>query len=105
MKTVNHWSDCAQHNEPATPNEECNCGGDAPVCSVEDAMNVLTQAMKTDPDYAHGWHCNIAVMCADAIHADESESVDHDMAHRMSNDGASRFMKLCFDVDTKGINK
>ena len=24
---IAHKSDCAQHNEPAYPNEACNCGG------------------------------------------------------------------------------
>ena len=24
---IEHWSDCAVHNEPATPNGDCNCGG------------------------------------------------------------------------------
>ena len=30
MKTGNHWSDCALHNEPAMPAGECNCGANAP---------------------------------------------------------------------------
>lgn len=29
---VEHWSDCAQHNEPAEPNGPCNCGGFMRVC-------------------------------------------------------------------------
>ena len=48
-------------------------------------------------------------MCADAIDADWGESdadskdaFTFDDAHRIGNDAASRFMKLCFDVDTKG---
>ena len=30
MTTGEHWSDCAQHNEPAMPSGPCDCGGDAP---------------------------------------------------------------------------
>lgn len=26
-KTVEHWSDCAVHSEPAYPKGECDCGG------------------------------------------------------------------------------
>jgi hypothetical protein len=26
-KELQHWSDCAVHNEPAFPAGECNCGG------------------------------------------------------------------------------
>jgi hypothetical protein len=74
---------------------------------IKEAMDVIRQAMIDDDpsspgSYAHSWHCNIAVMCADAIHADHSESLTSSDAHRISNDAASRFMKLCFDVETSG---
>ena len=73
---------------------------------IEQAMKVLADAMQ-DTDigsYAHAWHCNIAMMCHDAIiDADlevdcEGEKID---AHKVGNDAASRFMKLFFDVETK----
>lgn len=76
---------------------------------IEQAMNVLKQAMINDEpsvigSYAHTWHCNIAMMCYDAI-AMMSEKNDEpfntDDAHAIGNDAASRFMKLCFDVETK----
>ena len=73
------------------------------------AMDTLRQAMKADPDYAHSWHCNIAIMCYDAIGAarekvpgataDDTQA--HIDAHSVGNDAASRFMELCFDVETK----
>lgn len=53
-------------------------------------MNDLKQEMKNDPDYAWGWHCNIACLLLD-------EGVDHSKA----NNRAASFMKLAFDVDTK----
>lgn len=28
---VQHWSDCASHNEPAVPAKPCNCGGFTPI--------------------------------------------------------------------------
>lgn len=56
---------------------------------VEEAMKTMKQAMKSDPDFAWSWHCNIAMMCKDA-----------GATHKISNFGAARFMKLAFDVDT-----
>jgi hypothetical protein len=58
--------------------------------TIEEAFNVLKDAMKKDIDYARGWHANISICCQDA-------GVDR----KAANDGASRFMKLCFDVDIK----
>ena len=79
---------------------------------IAEAMEVLRQAMIDDNpselgSYAHAWHCNIAMMCYDAIKAHDVELFDmdsaemsHEDAHKVGNDAASRFMKLCFDVET-----
>lgn len=72
---------------------------------VREAFGTIKQAMKDDNpskpgSYAHSWHCNVAMMCADAIQEGCPELASHD-AHRIGNDAATRFMKLCFDVDTK----
>ena len=74
---------------------------------VKEAFETIKQAMIDDNpskqgSYAHSWHCNIAMMCADAIisAADEQDCFVFD-AHKIGNDAASRFMKLCFDVETK----
>ena len=77
---------------------------------VQDAMKVIKQAMIDDDpsksgSWAHSWHCNIAMMCYDAILEDDKErpemfKVSHSAAHKIGNDAASRFMKLCFDVET-----
>jgi len=52
--------------------------------------------------YAHTWHRNLAMTCYEAMHAEYSVVGDmiHNDMHRVANDAASRFMKLCFDVDT-----
>jgi len=73
---------------------------------VKEAFETIRQAMIDDEpekpgSYAHSWHCNIAMMCADAIHDDDTESLTWEDAHRIGNEAASRFMKLCFDVETK----
>lgn len=57
--------------------------------TTKEAFAVLAEALKEDNNFAHGWHCNIAMSCYDA-----------GATHKVANEGASRFMKLCFDVDT-----
>ena len=74
--------------------------------TVEQAMNRLKLEMQDTElgSYAHSWHCNIAMMCSDAIANktyDAPYGYDHALTHKISNDAASRFMKLCFGVDTK----
>lgn len=59
---------------------------------VHRAMGMLKEAMGKDPDYARGWHCNIACMAQDA-----------GVSHEISNQAASRFMKLAFNVETSDI--
>lgn len=75
---------------------------------VAEAFEIIKKAMKDDNpsepgSYAHSWHCNIAMMCQDAIEHErmmnEGGIID---SHNVGNDAASRFMKLCFDVETKG---
>jgi hypothetical protein len=76
---------------------------------TEEAFEIIKQAMIDDnPEkvgsYAHSWHCNIAMMCYDAMSDAASktdEPFNHGDAHKIANDAASRFMKLCFNVETK----
>ena len=73
--------------------------------TVAEAMEVIKKAMADDSpaeqgSYAHSWHCNIAMMCYDAIIDELGDSVPFD-ALKIANNGASRFMKLCFGVETK----
>ena len=64
--------------------------------TIEQAMNRLKQAMVDEPDYAYGWHANIAMSVYDECTADTS----HDDAHRIGNAAATRFMSICFDTKT-----
>jgi len=74
---------------------------------VAKAFHTIKAAMKKDcPEepgsYAHSWHCNIAMAVYDSFgNEPELQVISHEAAHSMSNEAASRFMKLCFDVDTK----
>jgi hypothetical protein len=75
---------------------------------IAEAMEVIKQAMIDDGpselgSYAHSWHCNIAMVCYDAIRVGElpvDDKIQHNYAHAISQDAARRFMKLCFDVET-----
>lgn len=57
--------------------------------TTKEAMDHLRAALQSDPDYAWGWHCNIAMAAFD-------EGLDRGAANR----AAARFMKNCFGVDT-----
>lgn len=70
--------------------------------TIEQAINRLKKAMQDGDDYTYGWHANIAMSCVDAM-MEVKEKVAFDSYsdfHRAANEGASRFMKICFDADT-----
>ena len=64
------------------------------------AIETLSKALSVDPNYAQGWHDNIAMVCYDAIYDVLGEAADHDTACEIANNAASRFMKLAFHVET-----
>lgn len=57
-------------------------------------MGQLRAALQSDPDYAWGWHCNIAMAAFD-------EGLDREAANR----AAARFLKNCFGIDTEQRSK
>jgi hypothetical protein len=59
-----------------------------PVQPVPAAIKTVVKAMQADPDYAWGWHCNIAMAFVDA-----------GGDHYTGNQGAARFMKMLADVE------
>jgi hypothetical protein len=63
---------------------------------VARAFMVLTRAMRSDPDYAWSWHCNIAMSFYDVALLIEPSAE----RHKVSNEAAARFMKQCFGADT-----
>ena len=72
---------------------------------VRRAFNVIKAEMCRDNhdtvnSWASAWHCNIAMMCYDAILASNKNQLGHETALEIGNDAASRFMQLCFDVKT-----
>lgn len=60
----------------------------AAALAVPEAMRVVTAAMRSDPEYAWSWHCNVAMAFVD-------EGGDHAMA----NHAAARFMRLLANVE------
>ena len=73
---------------------------------IKEAMDVIKKAMVDDKpgdrgSYAHSWHCNLAMAFYDAIPENPSVwKIDDGEKLRVCNEGARKFMKLCFDVDT-----
>lgn len=59
----------------------------------QNAFNALKQQLHHDAGMAWSWHCNIAMAVVDA----GTNTADD---HRLGNEGAARFMRLCFDVNT-----
>lgn len=58
--------------------------------TTKQAFDTLTQALRDNQWFAWLWHCDIVMAAVD-------EKVDRDTANRI----AAKFMKRCFDVDTK----
>ena len=72
--------------------------------TVGQAMEVIRAEIAKDCEpgsYAHGWHCNIAMMCHDAMVEAKVSTESTSSCREVSNDAASRFMNLCFGVETK----
>lgn len=65
-----------------------------------DAINCLSEAFGAAPDYAHGWHCNIAMCFVDAFPKDAG--VDYTTIHAAANDAAERFMFAAFGARNTG---
>ena len=69
---------------------------------VQAAFNVIKQAMVDDNpseqgSYAHAWHCLVSTSVYDEL----PDHIRSTSRSRIGNGVATRFMKICFDVDTK----
>lgn len=56
---------------------------------VRSSMQTLVAALKTDPDYAWTWHCNVAMA-----------ALDEGLGHYEANKAAARFMSWLAQIDT-----
>lgn len=56
---------------------------------ISDAWAVLRAAINEDPEYAWGWHCNLAMPIMDAI----------GVSHEQANTAAATLMHHLFDCD------
>jgi len=63
---------------------------------IKTAIGILSTAIKDDDSYARGWHANLAMAFYDSIN---EKCIDNDIKHCWCNEGATRFMKLLFNVD------
>jgi len=69
-------------------------------------MKVLTENMQDVAvgSYAHSWHCCVAMSVYDELDSAPWVSLSEEgekERHKTANAAASRFMRLCFGVDTK----
>ena len=64
---------------------------------VKEAMETLKAAFEADPDYAHSWHCNLAMAFYDAM---DENCIDENCKMVWTNAGAARFMAAAFDIKT-----
>ena len=70
----------------------------ARLADTKTVMDTLSKKLKEDKEYAHAWHCNLAMSFSDAI--PEDFKITNESLYEIRNEGARKFMKLCFDVDT-----
>lgn len=95
-----------EQNELADPKEGWKTGlvypsvdDDETVVMEDPPIDRLKLQMQEDSDYAHSWHCNVAMAIYDSFIDDK---MNEGMLHRLSNKAASRFMKSAFGVETSG---
>jgi len=67
--------------------------------SVANALATLKKALQEDPGYAYAWHSNLAMAYRDSM-PDVFWLPDDSELHKIANEGASRFMKLLFNLET-----
>jgi len=61
----------------------------------------LSRQLQRDLSYAWTWHCNLAMAQYDALTDDWCKDVDSKtFLHLACNDGAARFMRAAFGVNT-----
>ncbi len=68
--------------------------------NIKVSLDHLSHVMQTDPDYAHSWHCNLAMAFYDAWGENGVPLNAHKYKHQIANEGASRCMKQIFNVET-----
>lgn len=76
---------------------------------IKDAMDFLKKKMLEDGlepgSYVFSWHSNLAMMFYDSIMHHKDVDISHEAALEIARDGASRFMSICFQIDTTCFNE
>jgi hypothetical protein len=65
---------------------------------IGEALETLKQAMQKHSEYAHSWHCKVAISMYDSFAEVTHET--HGEKINQANQAATLFMKRCFDVST-----
>lgn len=58
--------------------------------SLPAAMAVVCAALRNDPEYAWGWHCNLTMMAYDA-----------GAPHPVASEGSARFLQILADINVR----
>lgn len=69
---------------------------------LESALDTIKTAIENDEDYKQSWQANLAMSFYDSI--PETLDVGDDLI-LYANEGASRFLKKLFDVDSEWCGK
>jgi hypothetical protein len=64
--------------------------------TIKEAFDTLKQNMIDDPNFAHGWHCHMAMLFYDYFNKVD----DSDDRHVLAGQAAARCMDLVFGVET-----
>jgi hypothetical protein len=64
---------------------------------IANAITTLKNAMRTDPEYAWAWHCNLAMPIMDAYAP--ASNASHEAQHQAANEAAAHLMQHLFDYD------
>lgn len=86
---------CGRNFDGSKRRARCRVCAEAPPAPAAQAeqkhpMQLLTEVLKADADYAWGWHCNLAMPIMDAT----------GVSHQVANEAAARLMLHFFGVDT-----
>lgn len=65
--------------------------------NIKNAMKIITETIKNDPEYKQGWQANIAMAIYDEMNNENQSYITSDRYHYIANKAAYRFLNLLCD--------
>ncbi len=59
---------------------------------LKDAVTIVCEELKKDPEYYYGWQSNIAMAFYDVFKGTSDVAIGYQELHRISNEAAKRFL-------------